>query len=144
MERTADAPRGRFFVRCPGHRPAWPDPKGSPMYARIITFSLDGVSGEEYQDHAAALAPAFNAWPGLLAKVWIADDDAGTYGGIYFFADRASADRSRDTDLYRSMEANSAFADLSVREFDVLDEPSAITASAFAAVQAAGAAEPSR
>ena len=42
----------------------------------------------------------------------------------------------RDTDLYRSMAANPAFADLSVREFDVLDEPTAITASAFAAANA--------
>ena len=41
-----------------------------------------------------------------------------------------------DTDLYRAMEANPAFADLSVREFDVLDEPTAITASAFAATHA--------
>jgi hypothetical protein len=76
-------------------------------------------------------------WPGLLAKVWIADDDAGTYGGIYLFADRASADRSRDTDLYRSLATNPAFADVSVREFDALDEPTAITASALAAAPVA-------
>jgi hypothetical protein len=113
--------------------PRGPDPKGSPMYARIVTFRLDGLTPAEYRDHAATLAPAFTTWPGLLAKVWIADDDAATFGGIYLFADRESADRSRDTDLYRSMATNPAFADLSVREYDVLDEPTAITASAFAA-----------
>jgi hypothetical protein len=102
------------------------------MYARIVTFRLDGLAAGDYREHAAALAPAFTAWPGLLAKVWIAGADAGTYGGIYLFADRASADRTRDTDLYRSMASNPAFADLSVREFDVLDEPTATTASAFA------------
>ena len=106
------------------------------MYARIVTFHLDGLTPAEYGNIAAALAPAFTAWPGLLAKVWIADDDAGTYGGIYLFADRASADRTRDTDLYRSMAANPAFTDLSVREFDVLDEPTAITASALASAHA--------
>jgi hypothetical protein len=103
------------------------------MYARIVTFRLDGLTPAEYEDHAVTLAPAFTEWPGFLAKVWIADDDAGYYGGIYLFADRASADRSRDTDLYRSMTDNPAFADLSIREFDVLDEPSAITAAVFAA-----------
>jgi hypothetical protein len=106
------------------------------MYARIVTFRLDGLTAAEYQGHVAALAPAFTQWPGLLAKVWIADDEAGTYGGIYLFADRAAADRSRDTDLYRGMATNPAFADLSVREFDVLEEPTAITAAAFAALAA--------
>ena len=107
------------------------------MYARIVTFRLDGLAPADYEKHAAALAPAFTEAPGLLAKVWIADDNAGTYGRIYLFADRASADRSRDTDLYRSMADSPVFADLSVREFDVLDEPTAITASAFAAALAA-------
>lgn len=103
------------------------------MYARIVTFRLAGLTAANYKDHAATVAPAFTTWPGLLAKVWIADDDAGTYGGIYLFADRASADRSRDTDLFRSMATNPAFVELSVREFDVLDEPTAITGPAFAA-----------
>ena len=111
-------------------------PKGPPMYVRIVTFRLDGLTAGEYHDRAVGLAPAFTAWPGLLAKVWIADGDAETYGGIYLFADRASADRSRDTDVYRLMAANPAFADLSVREFDVLDEPTAITTSSFAAAAA--------
>jgi hypothetical protein len=103
------------------------------MYARIVTFRLDGLSAADYQDHTAALAPGFTTWSGLLAKVWIADRAAGTYGGVYLFADRQAADRSRDTDLYRGMAANPAFADLSVREFDVLDEATAITASVLAA-----------
>jgi hypothetical protein len=106
------------------------------MYVRIVTFRLDGLTAAEYHDRAVGLAPAFTAWPGLLAKVWIADGDAETYGGIYLFADRASADRSRDTGVYRLMAANPAFADLSVREFDVLDEPTAITTSSFAAAAA--------
>jgi hypothetical protein len=102
------------------------------MYARIVTFRLDGVTPAGYEHHAADVAAAFTQWPGLLAKVWIADADAGTYGGIYLFADRASADASRDTDVYRAME--STFADVTVREFDVLDEPTAITASALTAL----------
>jgi hypothetical protein len=106
------------------------------MYARIVTFRLDGPTAADYQHHVAAIAPAFTSWPGLLAKVWIADDDAGTYGGIYLFADRASAEQSKDTDLHRSMVANTAFADLSVREFDVLDDPTAITAAVLTAAHA--------
>jgi hypothetical protein len=106
------------------------------MYARIVTFRLDGLTAADYRQHATSVAPAFTAWPGLLAKVWIGDDDAGTYGGIYLFADRESADWSRDTDLFRSVAANPAFADVAVREFDVLDGPTASTAPVFAAAHA--------
>ena len=106
------------------------------MYARIVTFQLDSHAAEEYRDHAAAFAPAFTTWPGLLAKVWIADDATGTYGGIYLFADRESADRSRNTDLFRSMASSPMFTDVSVREFDALNEATAITAPAFAAALA--------
>jgi hypothetical protein len=106
------------------------------VYARIVTFRLNGLTGAQYQEHVAAIAPAFTTWPGLLAKVWISDDDAGTYGGIYLFADRESADRSRDTELFRGMATNPGFADLSVREFDVLGELTAITAPVFAAANA--------
>jgi hypothetical protein len=102
------------------------------MYARIITFRLDGLTAAEYREHVTLVAPSFTTWPGLIAKVWIADDATGTYGGIYLFVDRASADLSRDTDLYRSIAANPAFTDISVQEFDVLDEVTAITASVFA------------
>jgi hypothetical protein len=82
------------------------------MYARIVTFCLDGLTAAEYQDHVAAVAPAFTTWPGLLAKVWSADDESGTYGGIYLFADRDSADCTRDTDLFRTMATNPVFADV--------------------------------
>ncbi|HTL83857.1 MAG TPA: YdhR family protein [Acidimicrobiia bacterium] len=102
------------------------------MYARVITFHLDGITPSEFQAHAVEVAPVFTTWPGLLAKVWIADEDANTYGGIYLFADRASADRSRDTDLFKGIVGNPGFADVSVREFDALDEPTAITAAVFA------------
>jgi hypothetical protein len=102
------------------------------MYARIVTFHLDGLTPIEFANHAVEDAPVFTTWPGLLAKVWIADEDANTYGGIYLFADRASADRARDTDVFRGIAANPAFADISVREFEVLDEPTAITAALFA------------
>jgi Putative mono-oxygenase ydhR len=105
------------------------------MYLRIVTFRLDGLTAAEYRNHVAAVAPAFTAWPGLLAKVWIADDEAGTYGGIYLFADQGSADRSRETDIFRSMAGNPMFADLSVRELSVLDEPTVITAPALVAAR---------
>jgi hypothetical protein len=97
------------------------------MYVRIVTFGL-AVAAEEYARSAAAVAPGFAAWPGLLGKWWLADARGGTYGGVYLFASREDADRSRDTDLFRGMLGNPALQAVTVREFDVLDEPTAVTA----------------
>jgi hypothetical protein len=97
------------------------------MRIRIVTFTLD-VPADEYVRHAADIAPAFRSWPGLLAKWWLGDAASGTYGGVYLFATQGDADRSRDTDLFRDMNTNPAFEGLTVREYDLLDAPTAITA----------------
>jgi hypothetical protein len=68
--------------------------------------------------------------------VWLADEASGTYGGLYLFADRESLDRSRDTDLHRSISANPALVDVVIRELDVLDEATAITSGGLVAAPA--------
>jgi hypothetical protein len=97
------------------------------MYIRIVTFGLD-VPVEDYTCLAVDAAPAFATWPGLLGKWWLEDVASGTYGGVYLFASREDADRSRDTDLFRGMAADPALRQVTVREFDVLDAPTALTA----------------
>jgi Putative mono-oxygenase ydhR len=100
------------------------------MRIRIVTFGLT-VPAEAYTAHAEQIAAGFTAWPGLLGKWWLADGDAGTYGGVYLFASPSDADRSRGTDLFRGMFTNPAMRDVTVREYDVLDAPTAITARAL-------------
>ncbi|GAA4710077.1 hypothetical protein GCM10023215_59760 [Pseudonocardia yuanmonensis] len=102
------------------------------MYIRIVTFGIT-VPEAAYAAHAEAVAPAFTAWPGLLGKWWLADADGGTYGGVYFFTDRAAADLSRDTDTFRAMTDSPALTGITVREFDVLAAPTAVTAPDLAA-----------
>ena len=97
------------------------------MHIRIVTFAL-GVPAEDYTHLASEIAPAFLSWPGLLAKWWLGDAASGTYGGVYLFASRGDADRSRDTDLFRNMSTNPALRQVTVREYDLLDAPTAITA----------------
>jgi hypothetical protein len=97
------------------------------MILRIVTFTLDGIDDEQYRQHAATVAQGFTEWAGLTAKLWLHDPESGTYGGAYLFADRASADASRATDLFRNMQNSPSFADLSVREYEVIDDLTAIT-----------------
>jgi hypothetical protein len=98
------------------------------MRVRIVTFTLD-VPADDYVRHATDIASDFLAWPGLLAKWWLGDAARGTYGGVYLFATRRDADRSRDTDLFRAMHTDPAFKDLTVREYELLGAPTAITAT---------------
>jgi Putative mono-oxygenase ydhR len=105
------------------------------MHIRIVTFGLN-IPVEAYIAHAVHIAPEFTAWPGLLGKWWLGDTSAGTFGGVYLFASRLDADRSRETDLFRSVFADPALKDVTVREHDVLDAPTAITAPAWLAATA--------
>jgi Putative mono-oxygenase ydhR len=97
------------------------------MRIRIVTFTLD-IPAENYVRHATDIAPAFRSWPGLLGKWWLGDAASGTYGGVHLFATERDAEQSRDTDLFREMNTNPAFKDVTVREYDLLDAPTAITA----------------
>ncbi|HVM64214.1 MAG TPA: YdhR family protein [Acidimicrobiales bacterium] len=97
------------------------------MRIRIVTFGLT-IPVDAYTAHTDEIAAGFAAWPGLLAKWWLADVASGTFGGVYLFASRDDADRSRDTDLFRGMFTNPALTGVTVREYDVLESPTAITA----------------
>jgi hypothetical protein len=97
------------------------------MRIRIVTFSLN-IPVDAYIAHAEHIAPAFAEWPGLIGKWWLGDLASGAFGGVYLFASQHDADRSRETDLFRSMFVNPALSDVTVREFDVLDAPTAVTA----------------
>src|SRR5688500_16088439 len=97
------------------------------MRIRIVTFDL-AVPAEDYTHLATDLAPEIAAWPGLLGKWWLGDASSGTYGGVYLFASREDADRSRDTDVFRGMFANPSLRQVTVHEYDLLDAPTAVTA----------------
>jgi Putative mono-oxygenase ydhR len=108
------------------------------MRIRIVTFGLT-IPSEAYTAHAEHIVPGFTAWPGLLGKWWLADPASGTYGGVYLFASQQEADLSRRTDLFRGMLANPSLSEVTVREFDVLEAPTAVTApSSPAALPARG------
>ena len=98
------------------------------MYIRLVTFKLAGGSADDYERQAEGLAEAFNAWAGLRAKIWLADRDRRTFGGVYLFDAKASADESRSTPLFAALAEGQGVTDLSIEEFDTLPVPTSITA----------------
>lgn len=97
------------------------------MYTRIVTFHLAGVSPDEYLAVAQGAAGSFAEWPGLISKLWLADEASNTYGGIYVFESSAAAAASRDTELFRTMVANPVFVDVTISEFSLLTGPTETT-----------------
>lgn len=97
------------------------------MHILIVNFSLDGIDETGYRSLCDHVAPAFAAVPGLASKVWLADSDTGTYGGVYTFTTSADADAFVASELFADVGATPGLAGISVRRFDVLEEPTAVT-----------------
>ncbi|TCZ66055.1 YdhR family protein [Roseicella aquatilis] len=65
--------------------------------------------------------------PGLLWKIWLDGEEERLAGGIYLFADRASAEAYAGGPIVARMQANPDFAEVSVRVFAVRRRMSEIT-----------------
>ena len=96
------------------------------MEILVINFSLEGMTESEYQNLCDEVAPAFAAVPGLVSKVWLADRANGVYGGVYTFENGAAVEAHLASELGQ-VAAIPGLADVTIRRFEVLSEPTAIT-----------------
>ncbi|HEV2071322.1 MAG TPA: YdhR family protein [Acidimicrobiales bacterium] len=97
------------------------------MQILIVTFGLEGLSEAEYYRGCDSEAPTFADIPGMIAKVWIADPDTNTYGGVYTFRDPESLEAYLGCDLFRAMQEAPEFTGLTAKRFAVLEGPTRIT-----------------
>lgn len=110
------------------------------MHTVVIDFTLTDLTHAGYGDLCAELAPAFAALPGLLAKIWLADQDAARYGGVYLFTDAAAADAYLSSALFRTVRTSPHFTDLALRRFDVDEATTRRTQPGIAVLTPAAAA----
>ncbi len=97
------------------------------MKVQIITFQLNGIDDEAYRGMCDELAPAFAAVPGLQRKLWLADRDANTYGGVYVFSDANAQEAFAGSDLFAAVASNPNLTEITSRVFDVLAGPTTVT-----------------
>ena len=97
------------------------------MHVQVVTFNLSGISKQEYEELCDHLAPAFSAMPGLITKVWLADEETNTYGGVYLWQDRASYDAYLESDIFKGVGSHPGFSNVESAAYGILDSPSAIT-----------------
>ena len=107
------------------------------MHVLVVNFHLKGMTEREFQGMSEQLAPTFAKVPGLISKIWLADADTNTYGGVYLWDNAASCRAYQASDLFNTVKSHPNFADITSREFGVLDGPSKVTRAAGSALAAA-------
>jgi quinol monooxygenase YgiN len=97
------------------------------MHIQIVNLNLHDFSDSDYRQACDGLAPAFADVPGLISKVWLADEATNTYGGVYTWIDRAAMEAFASSDLFKAIVANPHLVDITSRDFSVLAGPTSVT-----------------
>ena len=85
------------------------------------------VSGSEYEQAVSPLASQFAAVAGLRWKIWMINEAENEAGGIYMFEDEASVNAFLKGPLAAQVTSHPALSDFSVKQFDVMENITAIT-----------------
>jgi hypothetical protein len=101
------------------------------MPVQVITFELDGIDDGAYRVHAEQSAPAFAALPGLRAKIWLANRQTNTYGGIYQWDDAAAMRAYQDGSVFQRLLADPHMTNVAVRDFSVMSGPTTVTRGGY-------------
>src|SRR5215475_141027 len=101
------------------------------MHIQVITFKLDGIDDAADRAHAEQSANAFAALPGLRAKIWLANQQANIYGGIYTWDDVTAMRAYQGGKIFQGLQANPHMVDVTVSDFSVLDGPTKVTRGGY-------------
>jgi putative monooxygenase ydhR len=96
------------------------------MHVQIVNFQLNGIDDSQYRAACEEEAATFAAIPGLLSKIWLADPETNTYGGVYIWRDRQSMQTFISSDLFQGITADPQVKNVTSRDFDVLETPTEV------------------
>lgn len=97
------------------------------MIIQVVTFNLKDLSDAEYRSTCDGLAPELARVPGLISKVWLADEASNTYGGVYTWGDRQAMDAFARSDFFSAFATNPSFSNITSVAYGILEVPSRIT-----------------
>jgi len=97
------------------------------MHILIINFNLNELSRPEYEAVCDEVSGAFAAIPGLISKTWLANEESNTYGGVYLWQDKQAMSDYVESDIFKSLGSNPAFANITTSDFEVMTGPSKVT-----------------
>jgi hypothetical protein len=91
-----------------------------------VNFKFN-VPRSDYEKAAVELAGPFSEVEGLRWKVWLMNEAGSEAGGIYLFDSESALKSYLEGPLAAKVSSHPAFSDMTVKQFDVLDDPTAIT-----------------
>lgn len=97
------------------------------MHIQVVNFNLKNMSDEEFRKMCDGLAPNFASIPGLISKVWLADEATNTYGGVYTFRDRGSYEAYTRSELFQAVGKHPNFTNITSKDFGILEGPTRVT-----------------
>jgi heme-degrading monooxygenase HmoA len=104
------------------------------MHAQVITFGLNGITEEQFQEVCGADAPTFANLPGLLAKIWLRDPETNTYGGLYLWDDQEAYEGYIKGEVFNAIKADQNLKNVESRDFGVFEDLSSLTMPKLRAV----------
>jgi hypothetical protein len=96
-------------------------------YIQVVTFQLAGLDPDVYRAQCEAKAHAFTEISGLREKAWLANSSTNTYGGVYAWESREAMEAYLRGPIFGALLANPGIAEVTTREFGVLERPTEIT-----------------
>ena len=63
----------------------------------------------------------------LISKRWLANEETNTYGGVYFWETKQHMQDWMDSQIFKDIGANPAFANAKVTDFEMIESLSAVT-----------------
>ena len=98
------------------------------MQAQVITYRLSDISQEDYlKQMVEPDAPILATVPGLISKVWLADEENNTFGGFYLWENKTAMEAFMHSDLVKAVVSRPFVKDVSSVDFAVNQNASVIT-----------------
>ena len=97
------------------------------MHIQIVNFHLKDMTEAAYAELCDRVAPAFVEMPGLISKVWLADSESNTFGGVYTWESREAMEAFTQSDLFRTVATHPNLDGITSKSFNVLAGPTKLT-----------------
>jgi len=102
-----------------------------------VNFKLQ-CSTAEYEQLCQSVAQVIAGVPGLQWKVWLLNEPQKEAGGIYLFDTAEALNAYLAGPIVGQIKVHPALSEISVKQFDVMPQVTAVTRGPAAAMTAAG------
>ena len=97
-----------------------------PQQILQLNFKFN-VSRNDYENTVSPMANDFAKVPGCQWKIWLMNEKENEAGGIYLFEDEKAVEQFKALPLVAAVLSHPALSDFSIKQFDILEEVSAVT-----------------